>query len=496
MNIIGAISTQSVKVAVGILGVVGAQTPVQTCLADCCVATDDSYSTEASPTSGENFGGAIALDGATAVIGAPRKEHGTDTDVGKAFVQTYSGGAWGSATPLTAFPQVEGDFFGNGVGISGDLVIVGAPYAASNDGRAFVFDGSNSWDRSTLTPPSGTTIFGYSVAIDGTVVVVGAPGGSGAAVVFELNQGSWEETAVLTAESGNNGDQFGASVAIDGDVIVVGADGVGGFQEGAAYVFVKDGSWADANEDAILTASDATTSHDRFGYSVDVSGSHVIIGAPFHDVGSTIDGVVYIFEKPGGGWSDAEADYSLVGCEGNDQPVDFGISVGVDGDLAIVGARYGATGNIGSAFIYQYFSTSGNWGFIRRLGPSDGDDGEGFGAAVAISGDFGAVGAPMIEPACQKNPVRPSEDSHVPTTCPASFRSYANVSVHPARTPRSVHWPSSQRKERTMGGEDSFFLNLACTTTWPTLLIATASDATAPGAFPRSVTVPLSMRYA
>lgn len=174
MNIIGAISTQSVKVAVGILGVVGAQTPVQTCLADCCVATDDSYSTEASPTSGENFGGAIALDGATAVIGAPRKEHGTDTDVGKAFVQTYSGGAWGSATPLTAFPQVEGDFFGNGVGISGDLVIVGAPYAASNDGRAFVFDGSNSWDRSTLTPPSGTTIFGYSVAIDGTVVVVGA----------------------------------------------------------------------------------------------------------------------------------------------------------------------------------------------------------------------------------------------------------------------------------------------------------------------------------
>ena len=90
--------------------------------------------------------------------------------------------------------------------------------------------------------------FGASVASLDGVIVVGSPnddnnGGAnrGAAYVFVQEGASWVEQAKLTASDGTGGDQFGAAVAMEGDVMVVGAPQAL-FVEGAAYVFVRDGS--------------------------------------------------------------------------------------------------------------------------------------------------------------------------------------------------------------------------------------------------------------
>src|SRR5262245_15934192 len=93
----------------------------------------------------------------------------------------------------------------------------------------------------------------------------------------------------LTASDGAAFDFFGVSVAVSGSTVVVGAsrDAIGGNSfQGSAYVFnLRGGSWVETQK---LTASDGAAD-DRFGYSVAVSGSTVVVGAYSADIGSNFD---------------------------------------------------------------------------------------------------------------------------------------------------------------------------------------------------------------
>jgi hypothetical protein len=89
--------------------------------------------------------------------------------------------------------------------------------------------------------------FGNSVAISGETVVVGAPFDDGAAgfdqggaYVFVRRGGGWSQQQKLLAADAAEGDQFGVSVALSGETVVVGAElgnGTGVFDQGSAYVF-------------------------------------------------------------------------------------------------------------------------------------------------------------------------------------------------------------------------------------------------------------------
>ena len=218
---------------------------------------------------------------------------------------------------LTADDGADDDEFGYSVAIDGNTAVVGAPGSNSNAGAAYVFvfteaaaadDGV--WSQvAKLTASDGaaTDEFGYSVAVDGDTIVVGAHlenandddqvitddvADSGAAYVFtKPESGGWAdatETAKLTAFGAAESDEFGISVAVHGETVVVGAhlddhtdgDGDTDDDEGAAYVFTKPGSggWADATETAKLTASDGTA-NDKFGISVSLDDDTVVVGA-------------------------------------------------------------------------------------------------------------------------------------------------------------------------------------------------------------------------
>jgi hypothetical protein len=139
-----------------------------------------------------------------------------------------------------------------------------------------------------LTASNGAAFhnFGKSVAISGATVVVGSSGGGpngnqGAAYVFVRNGTSWYQQAILTASDGADGAGFGASVAIDGNTAVVGAPGALGpnGNQGAAYVFARNGTtWTQQQK---LTVSDGISDgfDDYFGGSVAVSGDTVVAGA-------------------------------------------------------------------------------------------------------------------------------------------------------------------------------------------------------------------------
>src|SRR4029079_6711032 len=78
---------------------------------------------------------------------------GDNTAAGSAYVFVRSGTSWSQQAKLTASDAATGDAFGrNGVGISGDTVVVGAPFddtgAGSDAGSAYVFVRSGtSWSQ-------------------------------------------------------------------------------------------------------------------------------------------------------------------------------------------------------------------------------------------------------------------------------------------------------------------------------------------------------------
>ena len=98
-----------------------------------------------------------------------------------------------------------------------------------------------------------------------------------------------------------SGDNVGSVVALDGDSAIVGAqyDSANGKGAGAAHIFERtDGVLEEA---ARLLAADGAAGDD-FGASVAIDGDYAVVGAP-HDDGRGIDaGEAYVFFRASDGW--------------------------------------------------------------------------------------------------------------------------------------------------------------------------------------------------
>ena len=152
----------------------------------------------------------------------------------------------------------------------------------------------------------------------------------------------------MTAGDAAAGDQFGYSVSVSGDTAIVGAfgDNDDGFDSGSAYIFVRSGAtWS---QQAKLTAGDAAAG-DQFGYSVSVSSDTAVVGAIFDDDAGSASGSAYVFGRSGATWSQ-QAKLSAGDAAAGDQ---FGYFVSVSGNTAVVGAIFDddAGSASGSAYI-------------------------------------------------------------------------------------------------------------------------------------------------
>jgi len=351
------------------------------------------------------FGWSVALSGDTALVGAAG--YGPAMQ-GAAFVFTGSGPNWTQQGKLVASDGQLEDQFGYSVALSGDTALVGAPYDIVGEniqqGSAYVFTRSwTTWtEKAHLTVSDGAAMdwFGASVALSGDTALVGAPnddvGGNsdqGSAYVFTGSGTTWSQQWKLTATDGAADDYFGRSVALSGNTALVGAAGFGGALQGSAYVFGRIFSPAILwYQSAHLAASDGAVG-DNFGFSVALSGDTALVGAPYDDVsGNTDQGSAYVFTPSPSGWTQQA---QLTALEGS--AVDWsGFSVALSGDTALVAVPHddvGGNTNQGSAYVFTRSGTI--WSQQAQLIASDGALGDTFGYSVALSGDTALVGAPL-----------------------------------------------------------------------------------------------------
>jgi hypothetical protein len=244
---------------------------------------------------------------------------------------------------------VAGDVFGRGVAVSGDLALVGAPgddIANPDQGSGYLFARKNGiWiEQAKLTASDGANgdQFGWSVALAGDTALVGAildnTGGNndqGAAYIFpDLARRQ------LVPSIGSADNQFGVSVALSGDTALVGANMPTGGQIGRAFVFVRSaGLWSQQQQ---LTAGDPG-GNDNFGFSVALSGDTALVGVPFDNVGSNADqGSAYVFVRSGTTWTQQGPPLLAGDGAAGDN---FGWSVALSGDTAVVGAPSDTVGS-------------------------------------------------------------------------------------------------------------------------------------------------------
>ena len=345
----------------------------------------------------DRFGWSVAISGDYAIVGAYLDDD-KGSNSGSAYVFERIAGTWTQVAKLTASDGAAGDQFGISVSISGDYAIVGAygdDDKGSASGSAYVFERiAGTWTQAaklTANDGAASDFFGYSVAISGSYAIIGAyqdddlGGDSGSAYVFERIAGTWTQVAKLTASDGAASDYFGYSVAISGSYAIVGAylDDDNGSGSGSAYVFERiSGTWTQV---AKLTATDGA-SGDQFGWSVAISGDYAIVGARLDD---SSQGSAYVFERASGTWTQAA---KLTASDGAASDY-FGHSVAISGDYAIIGAYQDDDlgGDSGSAYVFERIA--GTWTQVAKLTASDGAASDYFGYSVAISGSYAIVGA-------------------------------------------------------------------------------------------------------
>ena len=350
-----------------------------------------------SAAAGDKFGVSVAISGDTALIGAYEDDIAFNINRGSAYIFTRSGSTWSQQAKLTASDGGSGDHFGASVALDGDTALIGAPQdnigVNSSQGSAYVFVRSRStstWiQQAKLTASDGAADdeFGASVALDGNTALVGAyvdETYQGSAYVFVRSGTAWSQQQKLVASDGSVSDYFGWSVALDGNYALIGAkwDNSPGLNQGSAYVFVRSGStWS---QQAKLTASDGD-SGDEFGWSVALDGDTALIGADWDTVdGIILRGSAYVFTRSGTNWSQQK---KLTAPDGEIGDY-FGNSVAIYGDTALVGTFMGHSAHL-------FTRNDGTWNYWGKLTASEGSTADQFGNSVALSGDTVLVGAYM-----------------------------------------------------------------------------------------------------
>ena len=371
----------------------------------------------------DRFGGAVAIDGETLVVGASGEDSAQTTvtngiaaspdnratSAGAVYVYVRSGSAWVQQAYLKAPNAQSTDQFGVSVAVFGDTLVVGA--TNEDSGQTVITSGNfASADNSASN--------------------------SGAVYVFVRNtaNGTWAQQAYLKAPNAEVNDAFGKSVAISNDTLVVGANGEDSNQTsisngssasadnsairaGAAYVFVRSGSnWA---QQAYLKAPNAQED-DQFGFAVSISGDTLVVGAVSEGSSQTVitngsgasadnsarnSGAAYVFTRSGSSWSQ-QAYLKAPNAEDSDR---FGESVAISGDTLVVGAPLensnqttvsnGSTAspdnsasNAGAAYVFV--RSGSTWQQQAYLKAPNAEVGDEFGRFVAVDGNTVVVGAP------------------------------------------------------------------------------------------------------
>jgi hypothetical protein len=217
------------------------------------------------------FGASLAVQGDQMLIGAPGKNNGNVGFAGAVYVfERDGGGNWSELQKLTHADPVEDDLFGWSVALDGTSAIIGAPQSNSESvftdgsGKAYYFStNGTTWTQTQKLTQSDATPeerFGWQVILVGDTAYISDDGADepgigvgrqspildvGAVYTFTRTSNTWTQQSKLSPEEIVTDKEFGGSFALIGDTLLVGSPGTNdelGEDFGEVYVYREDPS--------------------------------------------------------------------------------------------------------------------------------------------------------------------------------------------------------------------------------------------------------------
>lgn len=369
----------------------------------------------------ENF--VVAVSGDTAVIGARLSNNEKYDAAVYVFVQTRD--QWNLQATIYP-PEVNSDF-GFSVAISGDTIVIGAPYVRLNHNRgaAYVYTRTDDvWTQQAILDGSFENdyfAFGMSVAIDDDTIIVGVDDSctedycTGVAHIFTRANNEWAHAAMLTPQDRDNSNLFARTVAISGNTAVVSS--IDGFQDviniplASVYTFT-DGVWI---FESTLIPNDI---HDvDYEVSLAIEDDTIVVGSTQYEIpDSNSDGAALIFTRTNQTWTH---EASLSNYDKNISREQFGFAVDIDQGRVLVSPENGFTDESDPVVLFS--NSDGVWNETISFAPSSTNEYyERFGSSISLSGDHIIVGFYYADDMINSQPF--ALDLYCDTTCYADLQ--------------------------------------------------------------------------
>jgi hypothetical protein len=344
-------------------------------------------------TGGQGFGYAVAISGDTIAVGAPLETANatgvsatasttfTGSNYGAVYTYKYNGTQWNKENYIKPNVSQIGSQFGQSLALSGNTLVVGAPYYSPSGyqaGAAYVFTratGSNWAERQILKESTAvvTNRFGWSVSVHEDKIAVGSSQISasmtGTVEIYEPSGASWTRTAKIFSHNPHAYDEFGHAVSIYKDRVAIAAvrylgnttgvtvaptafpTGLSGSNVGAVSVWEKKPTWVQT-----AFVQPTSLSGQNFGHSLSLFDNTLVVGAHGHSGG----GRIYVYKIPASGSYTANKTYS----QSYDSNATFGHSVAISNSMIAVGgynenSASGTITNYGEPYTHSPGSGSG-----------------------------------------------------------------------------------------------------------------------------------------
>lgn len=293
------------------------------------------------------------------------------------------------------------DSYGFSIDSANGFLVVGQPLYNGENGEVFIYNALTGTLIRTLFSPNSQTggSFGWSVEIAGNLLIVGAAqetvnglDNAGRVYIFNITTGDLMTTLVSSNPEHLGG--FGRSVSADDGLLAVGApfETANGQQSGRVHVFdIQTGSeimtLISPNPQGLANGLSGV-----FGAEIDLSGDHIIVGAPLE---GNLAGHAYVFNAISG------ALLSRLASPNAPNELLFGSSVALTGQHAFVGSPDETVNGVeASGSVYDFNIHTGS--LIKTIvdpnstttGSPFGFFGGSFGHSLALAGNSLIVGAP------------------------------------------------------------------------------------------------------
>ncbi len=380
-----------------------------------------------------NFGYAICMNEDYLAISDPYVADEYGNESGKVYI--YEVGTWNPLYVIdnpNAWGVTNGDRFGKKISMDGRYISINSDdmYETTADHEGYTTGNGNPTQGQDKTyiydltdgsliyrvdePIPSATYVVHATEINDFKLFIGNPvadnngrSRDGAIYAFHIPTTSdWPNSTLVNQLDNPNplgsseGDNYGGAVAISNNLAIVSAryesDG-GGLNSGKVYIYDVSDATANSLKYTISNPSAYSSSAgDQFGVSVAIDGDFAIVGAPFEDdANGTDSGKAYIFNVGSSGSSTAIFTLDNPNPTGTSADDNFGTSVAINSDYAVVGSPYeGDIGGLQAGKVYIFDSNDGSLLFTFN-NPSDQTANDLFGSSVSISGNILAISAPL-----------------------------------------------------------------------------------------------------